>query len=82
MRNMLAQLSPREENTLRRIAGGKVIRRELREGDVIRLERLALVEDVAGLVYLTEVGTRRHANLDGSERWIAETASADSRSTH
>jgi hypothetical protein len=73
MRSLLAQLSPNEENTLRRIARGT---HGPLEDHVAKLKRLALVEEINGALRLTDVGIQRHANLDRPEKRIANTAPA------
>jgi hypothetical protein len=72
MRGLLAQLSPNEENSLRRIARGD---QDLPESHIHKLKRLDLVEEIDGSVALTDVGTKRHAKLDRPEKWIADTVS-------
>jgi hypothetical protein len=72
MRSLLAQLSPREENTLRRIASGLPVRSELPGTHLTRLVELSLIQIEGGRIRLTELGARRHAQLDRPEKWIAD----------
>jgi hypothetical protein len=62
-RGLLATLSPNEEVTLRRIAPGTVLPDVLREIDVTRLSHLGLIERRGRALGLTELGTRRVAQL-------------------
>ena len=62
-RGILAPLSPNEELALRRIAGGRT-RLSVRAGpDVVRLQKLKLVEEIDGKLRLTSLGQGRYAKL-------------------
>jgi hypothetical protein len=75
MRSLLAQLSPREENTLRRIASGFPVGTELPATHMTRLVELSLIQIEGGRISLTELGARRHAQLDRPEKWSASSPS-------
>jgi len=77
MRGILAPLSPHEEITLRRVALGFGLRDYLPSQHIQRLEQLALVEEVDGLLRLTEVGLQRYASLERPVKWDSDTAAAD-----
>lgn len=77
MRGMLAQLSPHEEITLRRIALGFGSRDRLSPRYVERLEQLQLIEESDGLLRLTEVGLQRYAGLERPTKWADEGAAQE-----
>ena len=54
-----AALSPNEDGTLRRIAGGGVPPKSLRDSDVARLKRLGLVEESRMGLTLSPLGHQR-----------------------
>ncbi len=56
---LLAALSPNEDSTLRRIANGDAHPRSLRERDVARLKRLALIEESRMGLTLSLLGQQR-----------------------
>ena len=58
-RGLLAPLSPNEEVTLRRISQGSAQSRSLREGDVVRLKKLNLIEERRTGLALTAIGQKR-----------------------
>ena len=63
-RGLLAQLSPRERTTLRRIANGDDRLGTLNSSHVTRLLSLALIEETAASVYcLTALGRQRVERL-------------------
>ena len=74
MRGMLAQLSPHEEITLRRIALGFGERERLSHRHVERLEHLELIEEGDGLLRLTAIGLQRYAGLERPTKWADEAA--------
>ena len=63
MENSLAELSPNEAITLRRIAYGVTNLESLRPGDVDRLKRLLLVEERRSGIVMTQLGRNRIAQL-------------------
>jgi hypothetical protein len=62
-RGLLAPLSPTEELTLRRVALGIALAKDLTPADVVRLRNLALVEDNGEHLRLTALGQRRYGQL-------------------
>ena len=62
-RGLLAPLSPNEELTLRRVALGLALAKDLPAGDVLRLRNLALIEDRGERFGLTALGRQRHERL-------------------
>ena len=70
-RGLLAPLSPNEEKALRRVAHGISKPKHLRAASVVRLKRLALVEEQDGLIRLTELGAKRFAVCQTSGRAAA-----------
>lgn len=54
-----AALSPNEDTTLRRIAGGGVPPRSLRDSDIARLKRLGLIEESRMGLTLSPLGQQR-----------------------
>jgi hypothetical protein len=62
MASFRAHLSPNEETTLRRIAGGTTSPDELGEADTRRLIALGLVMQIDGELTATEVGMARCAS--------------------
>jgi hypothetical protein len=68
-RTLLAQLSPKEEVTLRLIAQGISKRKYLRAADVLRLQNFGFVEDHDGVARLTPLGEQRTAIVS---RWRTE----------
>jgi hypothetical protein len=77
MRGILAPLSPHEEITLRRVALGFGRRDHLPSQHIRRLEQLALIEEAAGVLRLTELGLQRYASLDRPVKWTDDTAAED-----
>jgi hypothetical protein len=65
-RNLLRELSPREETTLRRIAQGASMADGLRYDDIVRLEKFGLAETAGGVVTLTPLGAQRVALMTRS----------------
>jgi hypothetical protein len=65
-RGLLAPLSPYEQTALRRVASGISKPKHLRAASVARLKLLALVEERAGDIRLTPLGTRRFRADAGS----------------
>jgi hypothetical protein len=74
MRGILAPLSPHEEITLRRVALGFGRRDQLPLQHVQRLEQLALIEQVDGVLRLTELGLQRYGSLERPVKWTGDTA--------
>ena len=60
-RGLLAPLSSNEEKALRRVAHGISKPKHLRDASIVRLKRLALVEEQDGRIRLTELGAQRFA---------------------
>ena len=58
-RGLLVPLSPNEHAVLRRVAGGISKPKYLRPSSVVRLKRLALVEESEGRIRLTALGRAR-----------------------
>jgi hypothetical protein len=58
-----APLSPNEELTLRRVALGVALAKDLRAGDVLRLLSLGLIEDRGDHFDLTALGRERYEHL-------------------
>jgi len=61
-RGLVAPLSPNEEVTLRRVAYGIAKSDDLRPSHLVRLKRLALIEDRDGALFVTTAGRRRLTN--------------------
>jgi hypothetical protein len=61
-RGLLASLSPNEEKALRRVAHGISKPKHLRDTSIVRLKRLALVEEQEGRIRLTDLGAQRVAD--------------------
>lgn len=61
-RGLLAPLSPNEEKALRRVAHGISKPKHLRDASIVRLKRLALVEEQEGRIRLTSLGAQRFAD--------------------
>ncbi len=59
-RGLRAPLSPNEELTLRRVALGIALAKDLPAGDVLRLRNLALIEDRGERLGLTTLGKERY----------------------
>jgi hypothetical protein len=59
-RGLRAPLSPNEELTLRRVALGIALAKDLPSADVLRLRNLALVEDRGEHLGLTTLGKERY----------------------
>jgi hypothetical protein len=59
-RGLRAPLSPNEELTLRRVALGIALAKDLPAGDVLRLRNLALIEDRGERLGLTALGRERY----------------------
>jgi hypothetical protein len=62
-RGLLAPISPNEELTLRRIAGGQSTQALMAERDVVHLTSLGLAEKIDGKLSLTALGRERYARL-------------------
>ena len=62
-RGLRAPLSPNEELTLRRVALGIALGKDLPAGDVLRLRNLALIEDRGDHFGLTALGRERYEHL-------------------
>ncbi len=58
-RGLLAPLSPNEQTALRRVANGISKAKHLRTTSLLRLKRLALVEEREGRIKLTALGEQR-----------------------
>jgi hypothetical protein len=65
---LLAQLSPKEEGTLRLIARG-IAREHLRDADVARLKNFGFAETIDGVARLTPLGVKRFAIVN---RWRSD----------
>ncbi len=76
MENGLAELSPNEAITLRRIAYGVTNLDSLRPDDIDRLKTLRLVEERRSGIVMTQLGRSRIAQLPGL-RLIATPQSFD-----
>ncbi|GEP54636.1 hypothetical protein [Reyranella soli] len=63
-RGLLAQLSPHERTTLRRIANGDVLSGALNRRHVTQLLSLALIEEKASAYFLTVLGQQRIERLE------------------
>ena len=63
-RGLLAQLSPHERTTLRRVANGDVRSGALNPFHVTQLLSLALIEEKASVYYLTVLGQQRIDQLE------------------
>ena len=63
MASFRAQLSPHEDSTLRRIAGGTASPEDFREADTKRLIALGLVQRVDGKLIATRAGAERITGL-------------------
>jgi hypothetical protein len=61
-RNLVAPLSPNEEVTLRRVAYGIAKSDDLQPSHLMRLKKLALIEDRGGALVITVVGKQRLTN--------------------
>jgi hypothetical protein len=61
-----AQLSPNEELTLRRVALGITLAKDLPSADVLRLRNLALIENSGERFALTALGKERYQRFHGS----------------
>jgi hypothetical protein len=59
-RGLRAPLSPNEELTLRRVALGIALAKDLPAADVLRLRNLALIEDRGERFSLTALGKERY----------------------
>ncbi len=62
-RGLAAPLSPNEEVTLRRVAHGVVEAKTLSPAHLVRLRSLALVEERAGALSVTNLGRQRLSTL-------------------
>lgn len=62
-RGLRAPLSPNEELTLRRVALGVALAKDLPAADVLRLLNLALIEDRGDRFGLTTLGRERYERL-------------------
>ena len=62
-RGLCAPLSPNEELTLRRVALGIALAKDLPAGDVLRLLNLGLIEDRGEHFGLTALGRERYEHL-------------------
>jgi hypothetical protein len=62
-RGLRAPLSPNEEFTLRRVALGIALAKDLPAADVLRLLNLALIEDRGDRFGLTALGRERYERL-------------------
>ena len=62
-RGLRAPLSPNEELTLRRVALGIALAKDLPAGDVLRLLHLSLIEDHGERFGLTALGRERYECL-------------------
>ena len=62
-RGLRAPLSPNEELTLRRVALGIALAKDLPAGDVLRLLHLSLIEDHGERFGLTALGRERYEHL-------------------
>jgi hypothetical protein len=62
-RGLAAPLSPNEEITLRRVAHGVVEAKTLSPAHLTRLKSLALIEELAGVLSVTDLGQRRLSTL-------------------
>jgi hypothetical protein len=78
-RTLLAQLSPKEENTLRLIAHGIAKPKYLRAEDVSRLRHFGFVETVDGKAKLTPLGAQRFAVASSSSARRIQTAPSPTR---
>jgi hypothetical protein len=58
-RGLLAPLSPNEQTALRRVANGISKPKHLSAASIVRLKRLALVEEREGRIRLTPLGAMR-----------------------
>jgi hypothetical protein len=63
MAGIRAQLSPKEEATLRRIVLGVSDDQELHVEDAMRLNALGLIRTVDGKSFVTEAGMNRYRDL-------------------
>ena len=63
VRGLCAPLSPNEELTLRRVALGIALPKDLPAGDVLRLRNLALIEDRGERLGLTTLGKERYQSF-------------------
>ena len=74
-RGLRAPLSPNEELTLRRVALGIALAQDLPGADVLRLRKLALIEDRGERLGLTALGWERydqmHAKSGGGPQPVA-----------
>ena len=73
-RTLLAQLSPKEETTLRLIAHGITKPKYLRAADVSRLRNFGFAETVDGEARLTPLGVQRFTMTNQSQSTTDETA--------
>ena len=64
-RGLRAPLSPNEELTLRRVALGIALAKDLPAGDVLRLRNLALIDDRGEHFGLTALGKERYQRFHG-----------------
>ena len=62
-RGLVAPLSPNEEITLRRVAHGVVEVKTLLPAHLSRLKNLALIEELAGALSVTDLGQQRLSTL-------------------
>lgn len=62
-RSLQAPLSPNEENTLRRVALGRLRAGDLAPRDLMRLRTLSLVEIAGDRLELTMLGRQRYGQL-------------------
>jgi hypothetical protein len=62
-RGLRVPLSPNEELTLRRVALGIALTKDLRSADVLRMRGLALIEDHGDRLGLTMLGKERYEHL-------------------
>ena len=67
-RGLRAPLSPNEELTLRRVALGIALAKDLPVADVLRLRNLALIEDRGERLGLTALGKERYQRFREDER--------------
>ncbi len=81
-RGLRAPLSPNEELTLRRVALGIALAKDLPSADLLRLRNLALIEDRGERLGLTTLGKERYQRFHQTRASAANGASdAESKLT-
>jgi hypothetical protein len=73
-RGLRAPLSPNEELTLRRVALGIALAKDLPAADVLRLRNLALIEDRGERLGLTTLGKERYQRFHRTSGSAADNA--------